>query len=102
MLGDDAALAATAGSAAVATSSSRADPRWPPWRGLSGILLRGTWAILLGDSADWDGKANDRQAAVMVYSLLVLLLTAHMSVAEPIVVLPRPSRAVPVVRLTMW
>ena len=42
------------------------------------------------------------QTAVIVYSLLVLPLTAHMSVAEPVVVLPMPSRAVPVPRLTMW
>jgi hypothetical protein len=42
------------------------------------------------------------QAVVMVHWLLVLPFGAHMIVVAPIVVLPAPSRAVPVPRLMIW
>src|SRR5262249_5525910 len=41
-------------------------------------------------------------AAVIVHWLLVLLFGAHMTVVEPMVVLPAPSRAVAGPRLVVW
>jgi hypothetical protein len=38
----------------------------------------------------------------MVHALLLLEFGVHNTVVEPTVVLPLPSRAVPVPRLTIW
>jgi hypothetical protein len=42
------------------------------------------------------------QTPVMVHSLLVLEFGVHITAVEPTVVLPLPSRAVPVPRLMIW
>ncbi len=50
----------------------------------------------------WVDSLRCGQAAVSVHSLLVLPLGDHITVVEPAVVLPAPSRAVPVPRLMIW
>src|SRR4051812_37157091 len=47
-------------------------------------------------------QVADRHTPVVVHWLLVLVLGVHMATVEPAVLLPMPSRAVPVPRLMIW
>jgi hypothetical protein len=51
----------------------------------------------------WNTRSSrGGQTAAIDHWLLVLELGVHITVVDPAVVLPAPSRAVPVPRLTMW
>jgi len=54
--------------------------------------------LIAGRVPVWSG----RQTAMIDHSLLVLELGLQRMVADPTVVFPRPSSAVPVPRLMMW
>jgi hypothetical protein len=61
-------------------------------------------AVAAGRGAGGRGRAWGRVAhtAVMIHWLLVLAFGVHICTAEPTVVVPAPSSAVPVPRLMIW